>query len=223
MIRVVVSDDEPLVRSGLQAILAADGQIEVIAEAADGVEALAAVAAQQPDVVLMDVRMPVLDGIAATERITRDHPATRVLVITTFAADDYVLDALHAGAAGFLLKRAQPEQIRRAVHVVADGDAVLFPESVRGLVDARDPKPAHAALIGRLTARELDVLRQLAAGHTNAEIAQQLWLGVETVKTHVGNVLAKLGARDRMQAAIFAYEAGISDATSGLGTDPSDG
>jgi len=143
-------------------------------------------------------------------------PSTRVLVVTTFSADDYVLDALRAGAAGFLLKRADPAQFREAVRVVARGDAVLFPTAVRRLVTHATPQPRHEALLATLTDRERDVLRLLAAGRTNAEIAAELWLGVETVKTHVGNVLAKLGARDRMQAAIFAYESGFSDAVSGL-------
>ena len=218
MIRVLLVDDEPLVRSGLRAILAADDDVDVVAEADDGVAAAAAVEADHPDVVLMDVRMPRLDGITATARILQRHPGVRVLVVTTFSADDYVLDALRAGAAGFLLKRAEPEQIREAVRIVARGDSVLFPAAVRRLVvDADPPRTStHQALLARLTDRERDVLRLLAAGRSNAEIAAELWLGVETVKTHVGNVLAKLGARDRMQAAILAYESGFSDAVSGL-------
>jgi len=218
VIRVLLVDDEPLVRSGLRAILASDDDVDVVAEADDGVAAAAAVEAHHPDVVLMDVRMPRLDGITATARILQQHPGVRVLVVTTFSADDYVLDALRAGAAGFLLKRAEPERIREAVRVVARGDAVLFPDAVRRLVVAADPPrtSTHEALLGRLTDRERDVLRLLAAGRSNGEIAAELWLGVETVKTHVGNVLAKLGARDRMQAAIFAYESGFSDAVSGL-------
>jgi DNA-binding NarL/FixJ family response regulator len=216
-IRVVLVDDEPLVRSGLRAILLADPAIEVVAEADDGVAGVAVAAEHCPDVVLMDVRMPGLDGIAATERILKRNPSTRVLVVTTFSADDYVLDALRAGAAGFLLKRADPEQIREAVRVVARGDAVLFPTAVRRLVgDARPQRAHHEKLLERLTDREREVLRLLAAGRSNAEIAGELWLGVETVKTHVANVLGKLGARDRMQAAIFAYESGFSDAVSGL-------
>ena len=216
-IRVVIVDDEPLVRSGLRAILLAEPTIDVVAEADDGVAAVATVAEHSPDVVLMDVRMPNLDGITATERILQRNPATRVLVVTTFSADDYVLDALRAGAAGFLLKRADPDQIREAVRVVARGDTVLFPTAVRRLVgDARPQQRHHQQLLGRLTDREREVLRLLAAGRSNAEIAGELWLGVETVKTHVANVLGKLGARDRMQAAIFAYESGFSDAVSGL-------
>jgi DNA-binding NarL/FixJ family response regulator len=219
MIRVLLADDEPLVRSGLRAILAADDGIEVVAEAEDGVAAVAAVAEHRPDVVLMDIRMPALDGIAATMRILQKHPDVKVLVVTTFSADDHVLDALRAGASGFLLKRSEPEQIRQAVRLVARGDAVLFPTAVRRLVvDAPGPAraPQHEVLLARLSVREREVLRLLAAGRSNAEIAGELWLGTETVKTHVGNVLAKLGARDRMQAAIFAYESGFSDAVSGL-------
>lgn len=216
-IRVVLVDDEPLVRSGLRAILAAEPGVEVVAEADDGIDGVAAVREHAPDVVLMDIRMPGLDGIAATEQILRHAPGTRVLVVTTFSADDYVLDALRAGAAGFLLKRAEPEQIREAVRLVARGDAVLFPTAVRRLVGEARPAPRHhQELLDRLTERERDVLRLLAAGRSNGEIAAELWLGVETVKTHVGNVLGKLGARDRMQAAIFAYESGFSDAVSGL-------
>ncbi|GAB2978696.1 response regulator [Actinotalea caeni] len=215
-VRVLLVDDEPLVRSGLRAILGAELGIEVVAEADDGVAGVAAATQHRPDVVLMDVRMPQLDGITATQRILERVPNTRVLVVTTFSADDYVLDALRAGAAGFLLKRADPAQIREAVRVVARGDAVLFPTAVRRLVAHATPQPRHEALLATLTDRERDVLRLLAAGRTNAEIAAELWLGVETVKTHVGNVLAKLGARDRMQAAIFAYESGFSDAVSGL-------
>ena len=215
-VRVLLVDDEPLVRSGLRAILGAEPGIEVVAEADDGVAGVAAATQHRPDVVLMDVRMPQLDGITATQRILEQVPSTRVLVVTTFSADDYVLDALRAGAAGFLLKRADPAQFREAVRVVARGDAVLFPTAVRRLVTHATPQPRHEALLATLTDRERDVLRLLAAGRTNAEIAAELWLGVETVKTHVGNVLAKLGARDRMQAAIFAYESGFSDAVSGL-------
>ncbi len=216
MIRVLIVDDEPLVRSGLRAILGADDGIEIIGEAGDGDAALNAVALDAPDVVLMDVRMPRMDGIRATKAIVDTHPSTRVLVITTFSADEYVADALRVGAAGFLLKRAQPQQIIRAVHVIDAGDAVLFPEQVRTLVHGRGPAPGSQRLLARLTQRETEVLRALAAGSTNAEIAAQLWLGTETVKTHVGSVLAKLGARDRMQAAIFAYESGLSTADSGL-------
>lgn len=218
MIRVVLADDESLVRAGLRAICEADVGIDVVAEAGDGAAAVEAVRTARPDVVLMDIRMPGLDGIAATGRIVGEHPATRVLVVTTFSADAYVLDSLRAGAAGFLLKRAEPEQIREAIRVVARGDTVLYPASVRALVttESRQPRARHETMLGRLTERERDVLRLLAAGRSNAEIAAELWLGIETVKTHVGNVLAKLGARDRMQAAIFAYESGFSDAVSGL-------
>ncbi|ACQ78501.1 two component transcriptional regulator, LuxR family [Beutenbergia cavernae DSM 12333] len=215
-VRVAVVDDEPLVRAGLAAIVDAEPDLGVVGEAGDGADVRDLVARTRPDVVLMDVRMPALDGIAATAALTRDADAPRVLVVTTFENDDYVLDALRAGASGFLLKRAHPDRIVEAIRVVARGDAVLFPEAVRRLVAASPagatPSPAdgpHGAAIGRLTEREEEVLRLVAAGMTNAEIAAQLWLGVETVKTHVGNVLAKLGARDRLQAAIVAYESGF--------------
>ncbi|MFC8597663.1 response regulator [Isoptericola sp. NPDC057191] len=214
-VRVVLVDDEPLVRAGLRVILDAEPDLEVVGEAADGSEVPQAVAQARPDVVLMDVRMPRVDGIAATRAVVASGgpgaPAPKVLVLTTFENDDHVLDALHAGAQGFLLKRARPEEVADAVRLVARGDSLLFPDAVRRLVAARGTDgPASGGLRdARLTAREGEVLRLMATGLSNAEIAGELYLGVETVRTHVGNVLAKLGVRDRTQAVVRAYESGF--------------
>lgn len=210
-IRILIADDEALVRSGLRAILGAEPDIEVVGEAADGAEALSLSRSLAPDVLLMDVRMPGLDGIAATRRVLAGvSPPPRVLVVTTFGNDEYVYEALRAGATGFLLKRAGAEQLVQAVRTVAAGESLLFPEAVRELVAAhgvrgRKPEPFPVPL----TAREQEVLRLIARGHTNSEIAAELGLGGETVKTHVGAVLSKLGARDRTQAVIAAYESGF--------------
>ncbi|WP_035861740.1 response regulator [Cryptosporangium arvum] len=209
MTTVLLVDDEELVRMGLRAVLDAQPDLRVVGEAADGAEVPPLVARLRPDVVLMDVRMPAVDGIQATRQLmaSGDSPP-RVLVITTFENDDYVYAALRAGASGFVLKRARPAQLVDAVRVVARGDSLLFPAAIRRLAGAYG---VGAALLAdaRLTARELDVLRRMAAGRSNAEIAGDLVLSVETVKTHVGNVLGKLGARDRTQAVIVAYESGL--------------
>ncbi|HEY3867076.1 MAG TPA: response regulator transcription factor [Actinocrinis sp.] len=207
-IRVLIADDEALVRSGLRAILGAEPDIEVVGEAADGAEALSACRAQHPDVLLMDVRMPGLDGIAATRRILDAvSPPPRIVVVTTFENDDYVYEALRSGAAGFLLKRAGAEQLVQAVRTVAAGDSLLFPAAVRDLAARQRNRPTGPA--AALTEREGEVLRLMARGCSNAEIAAQLVLGAETIKTHVGSILAKLGARDRTQAVIAAYESGF--------------
>jgi DNA-binding NarL/FixJ family response regulator len=212
-ISVVVVDDEPLIRSGLRAIINAEPDLTVIGEAADGAEVLAVVRRTRPDVVLMDVRMPAVDGIRAT-RLLLDglDPAPRVLVVTTFENDDYVYDALRAGASGFLLKRTPPDDIVQAIRTVVGSDSLLFPEAIRALalahVREQELQPTgldHA----QLTEREQEVLRLMARGLSNAEIAGELVLGVQTVKTHVANTLAKLGARDRTQAVILAYESGF--------------
>ncbi|MFE7405006.1 response regulator [Isoptericola sp. NPDC057559] len=213
-VRVVLVDDEPLVRAGLRVILDAEPDLEVVGEAGDGSEVPQVVAQARPDVVLMDVRMPRVDGIAATRAVVGADrpgvPAPRVLVLTTFENDDHVLDALHAGAQGFLLKRARPEEVADAVRLVARGDSLLFPDAMRRLVAARGSDDAGDALRdARLTEREGEVLRLMATGLSNAEIAGELYLGVETVRTHVGNVLAKLGVRDRTQAVVRAYESGF--------------
>jgi DNA-binding NarL/FixJ family response regulator len=206
---VLIVDDDELVRVGLRAILDAEADLTVVGEAADGADVVPAVARLRPDVVLMDVRMPALDGIQATRLLlSRFTEPPRVLVVTTFENDEYVYEALRAGASGFLLKRARPGQIVDAVRVVARGDSLLFPAAVRRLAAAYGP--AGAALPGvRLTEREAEVLTLMAAGLSNAEIAARLVLGVETVKTHVGSVLAKLGVRDRTQAVVAAYRSGF--------------
>lgn len=207
-IRVLLVDDEPLVRAGLRTILDAEPDIEVVAEAEDGVGLPSLVASAQVDVVLMDVRMPRVDGIAATADLLAREPAVRVLVVTTFENDDYVLDALRAGAHGFLLKRARPEEVVHGVRLVARGDSLLFPDAVRRLATARPPAGDELRSAG-LSEREGEVLHLMAAGMSNAEIAGELYLGVETVRTHVGRVLGKLGVRDRTQAVVRAYESGF--------------
>ena len=213
VIRVLLADDDPLVRTGLRALLDGEPGLGVVAEAEDGADAVAKARSQQPDVVVMDVRMPGVDGIRATELITRALPATRILVVTTFENDGYVYDALRAGASGFLLKRARPAELIRAVRVVAEGESLLFPASLRDLASRSMAGTTRAgdARTDRLSAREGEVLRQMAAGRSNAEIAEALVLGVQTVKTHVGAVLTKLGARDRTQAVIVAFESGFVD------------
>jgi DNA-binding NarL/FixJ family response regulator len=212
VIGVLLVDDEELVRTGLRAILEAETDIRVVGEAGDGSEVPGLVSRLRPDVVLMDVRMPDVDGIATTRHLTTalaDPP--RVLVLTTFGNDGYVYDALRAGATGFLLKRARPAEIVRAVRTVAWGDSLLFPAAVRDLVATRGRSGGDALRGAGLTEREGEVLRLMARGLSNAEIARELVVGVETVKTHVGNVLAKLGARDRTQAVVAAYETGFID------------
>ncbi|GAA1737762.1 response regulator transcription factor [Brachybacterium phenoliresistens] len=206
-IRVLLADDEPLVRQGLRMILDSEDGIEVVGEAADGAEALAAARREEPDVICMDVRMPGVDGIRATELALRLPHRPRVLVVTTFEHDQYVQEALAAGAAGFLLKRARAEEIVQAVRTVASSDSLLLPEHVRALLR---PRPQRARPDGpELTARESEVLALLAEGLSNAEIADRLQLGVETIRTHVAAILRKLGARDRTQAAVIAYRSGL--------------
>ncbi|CAL9382299.1 MULTISPECIES: response regulator transcription factor [Streptomyces] len=214
-LRVLLVDDEPLVRAGLRAVLEAQPDIEVVGEAADGAAVVPLVRQTRPDVVAMDVRMPLLDGIEATRALLRtvaDPP--KILVVTTFENDEYVYEALRAGADGFLLKRARPAEIVHAVRLIAEGESLLFPASVRQLAaeygDGGGNRAARAALArARLTEREGEVLRLMARGLSNAEIAARLVVGTETVKSHVSAVLAKLGARDRTQAVITAYESGF--------------
>lgn len=213
MIRIVLADDERMVRTALRVILDAEPDLEVAGEASTGAEAVSVVRELRPDVVLMDVRMPEVDGIRATERILAPapEPAPRVLVVTTFENDAYVYDALRAGAAGFLLKRAAAEDLVAAVRVVARSDSLLYPAALRGLAAAyaRHRPAAAPAWVARLTEREAEVLRLMATGLTNAEIARRMGVGPATVKTHVAAVLAKTGTRDRTQAVIAAYESGF--------------
>ncbi|GGN52237.1 DNA-binding response regulator [Streptomyces albiflavescens] len=214
-VTVLLVDDEPLVRAGLRAVLEAQPDIEVVGEAADGAAVIPLVRQLRPDVVAMDVRMPLLDGIEATRAVLRtvsDPP--KILVVTTFENDEYVYEALRAGADGFLLKRARPAEIVHAVRLVAEGESLLFPASVRQLAaeygDGAGNAAARAAMErAALTEREAEVLRLMARGLSNAEIAARLVVGTETVKSHVSTVLAKLGARDRTQAVIAAYESGF--------------
>jgi DNA-binding NarL/FixJ family response regulator len=214
MIRVVLVDDQAMVRAGFRMILETEHDITVVGEAGNGREAIDLVQRSSPDVVLMDVRMPHMDGIEATARIVADETSARVLMLTTFDLDDYVYAALRAGASGFLLKDAPAEQLVQAVRVIAAGDALLAPSVTRLLIDEVSRRPpvdpvAVAPGLAELTDRELEVLRLMARGRSNAEIAQQLYLGEATVKTHVGRVLTKLGLRDRVQAVVVAYESGL--------------
>jgi DNA-binding NarL/FixJ family response regulator len=208
VIRIALADDQELVRTGFRLILSAEPDLEVVAEAADGLEAVDVVRSRRPDVVLMDVRMPVLDGIEATRRVAGD---TRVLVLTTFDVDHVVFDALRAGASGFLLKTAPADELVRAVRVVAAGDSLLSPSVTRRLVEefARTPAPLAPTGLDELTRRETEVLRLVARGLTNAEIAAELVVEPSTVKSHVASVLAKLDLRDRVQAVVVAYESGL--------------
>ena len=211
-IRVLIADDQALMRGGFRMILDAEDDIEVVGEAIDGEDAIRWFAKTRPDVVVMDVRMPTMDGIEATRRLTAGDPPARILILTTFDLDEYVYQALRAGASGFLLKDRPPQELVAAVRVVAAGDALLAPSVTRRLVEefARrpDPPPPPVAL-DELTDREREVLVCMARGLSNQEIAQELFVAETTVKTHVGRVLQKLGLRDRAQAVVMAYESGL--------------
>ena len=213
-VRILVADDQELVRAGFAAVLGTQPDFEVVAEAATGREAVDLVRTHRPDVVLMDVRMPDLDGIGATAEICRDaRTRSRVLILTTFDLDEYVLGALRAGASGFLLKDAPRDSLYAAVRTVAAGDALLAPSVTKRLIERHlrltEPPAELLQRVGRLTDRERDVLTLLARGQSNTEIAATLHLGEATVRTHVGHLFAKISARDRAQAVVFAYEAGI--------------
>ncbi|MER6302623.1 response regulator transcription factor [Kitasatospora sp. NPDC001539] len=216
-IRVVVADDQELVRAGFGMILDAQPDIEVVAEARDGAEAVEAVRLHGPDVLLLDVRMPVMDGLEAARRVCAEFPSTKVIMLTTFDIDDYVFDALYAGASGFLLKDVRRDDLAHGVRMVASGEALLAPSVTKRLIGefaARRPggpeRPVRppSRLLEQLTLRERETLRLIARGMSNAEIAAELVVSEHTVKTHVSNVLSKLGLRDRVHAVVFAYEAG---------------
>jgi len=213
VIRVLIADDQALVRGGFRLILDAQKDIEVVGEAADGNEALALARELEPDVVLMDVRMPDLDGIEATQRLLESNRSPRVLMLTTFDLSEYVYQAMKAGASGFLLKDVRPEQLAEAVRVVAAGEALLAPAITRRLIEEfvhRPPPGARApAELAQLTDRELEVLKLVAQGHSNAQLAASLVLSEATVKTHLTHILAKLNLRDRVQAVVLAYESGL--------------
>ncbi len=209
MIRILLADDQALVRAGFRLILDAERDVQVVAEAADGAEAIERALETTPDLVLMDIRMPTLDGIEATRRLAAELPDTRVLILTTFDLDEYVVDAFRAGASGFLLKTAPPQQLVAAVRTVNEGDALLAPTSTRRLIEQSARPMAAAPALDDLTEREHEVLELLARGLTNAEIAAQLVVEPSTVKSHVAGILAKLGLRDRVQAVVLAYESGL--------------
>jgi DNA-binding NarL/FixJ family response regulator len=212
VIKIVLADDQPLVRGGFRLILEGEEGVSVVGEASDGEEAVAAAQRLRPDVVLMDVQMPRVDGLEATRRIAQNAAIqARVLILTTFERDDYVFEALRAGASGFMLKNATPEDLVRAVRIVAAGEALLAPSITRRVIEdyARHSSPSRDGRLDQLTERELEVLRLLATGKSNSELAAHLYLGEGTIKTHVSHVLGKLGLRDRVQAVVFAYESGL--------------
>jgi DNA-binding NarL/FixJ family response regulator len=214
VIRVLLADDQAVVRTGLTTLLGAEADIEVVAEAADGAAAIALIAQCQPDVVLMDVRMPVMDGIAATARLVASESPCRVCILTTYGIDETVYDALAAGASGFLLKTDSPQRIVSTVRAIADGEFVLGTDATRHLVDRylRGARPALTDVdpIADLTGREREVFSLVAEGLSNAEIAARLFIGEGTVKTHVARILMKLGMRDRVQIVVFAFRSGLS-------------
>jgi len=216
-IRVLVADDQAMVRAGFRLLLAGEPDIDVVAEARTGAEAVEKAARFDPAVVLMDIRMPELDGIAATRRILAADATARILILTTFDLDEYVYEALRAGASGFVLKDDPPEQLIDAIRTVAAGNALLSPSVTKRVIEqfARRPRPAPPEGLDELTAREQDVFRLLARGLSNAEIGQELFITDTTVKTHVTHVLQKLGLRDRVQAVVLAHQAGLFDAEGG--------
>ena len=213
MIRILLVDDDDLMRAGLRAVLSSDDDLEIVGEVSGGRGAVGAVRETRPHVVLMDIRMPDLDGIAATREVLSAMPDAKVVMLTTFEDDDYLFGALAAGASGFLLKRTRPEDLIAAIRTVAEGDALLSPSVTRRVIDraATQPRLARTDALERLTPREREVLGLIARGLSNAEIAEALVVEETTVKTHVKRLLAKLGLRDRVQAVIFAYEHGVAE------------
>jgi DNA-binding NarL/FixJ family response regulator len=214
LVRVLIVDDDDLMRAGLRGVLSSDASIEVVGEASDGRDAVYRTRLLHPDIVLMDVRMPDLDGISATRELLDAFPEVRVVIVTTFEQDDYIFGALRAGASGFLLKRTRPEELVAAVHTVAAGDSLLSPSVTSRVIERMAQQPASDvttdARLDELTPREREVLELVARGLSNGEIAAALVVEESTVKTHVRRMLAKLGARDRVQAVIFAYETGLN-------------
>uniref|UniRef100_A0AAU2K2S2 Response regulator transcription factor n=1 Tax=Streptomyces sp. NBC_00049 TaxID=2903617 RepID=A0AAU2K2S2_9ACTN len=222
MIRVLIADDQPLVRRGLALILGPDPEFEVVGEAEDGARAVALAQRVRPDVVVMDIRMPVLDGVKATEELARTLPATRVLALSTFDMDEYVVAALRAGAYGFLPKDVSPEELSAAVRIVHAGEAAVAPRLLTRLISTyvrtpARPRPPAGAAPAELTPRELEIWRLMATGLDNAEIARSLDISVSTVKNHITGIFGKLGVRDRAQAVIEAYESGLVAAGGGSG------
>jgi DNA-binding NarL/FixJ family response regulator len=219
-VRVLLVDDDDLMRAGLKAVLSSDDALEVVGEAATGRAAVDQVRALEPAVVLMDVRMPDLDGISATREVLASSPDVKVMILTTFEQDDYIFGALNAGASGFLLKRTSPEELIAGIHTVAVGDSLLSPSVTRRVIDRMAQQPAgdrpYDERLGELTPREREVLAQIARGLSNSEIAAELVIEESTVKTHVKRILMKLRLRDRVQAVIFAYESGLTQAGSQL-------
>jgi DNA-binding NarL/FixJ family response regulator len=210
-IRVLIADDQSMVRAGFRMLLSGEQDIEVVAEARDGLEAVAKAARLDPTVILMDIRMPELDGLEATRRIIAADDAARILILTTFGLDEYVYEALRAGASGFVLKDDPPEQLIGAVRTVAAGDALLSPAITKRVIKqfTRIPRPVRPKELDELTARELDILLLIADGLSNAEIGRQLYIGETTVKTHVTHILQKLGLRDRVQAVVLVHQTGL--------------
>jgi DNA-binding NarL/FixJ family response regulator len=212
-IRVLVADDQSMVRAGFRMLLSGEPDIEVVAEASNGLEAVDKTARFRPTVVLMDIRMPELDGLEATRRILADDDTARILILTTFDLDEYVYEALRAGASGFVLKDDPPEQLLAAIRTVAGGDALLSPAVTKRVIRqfTRIPPPAPPKELDDLTEREFDVFRLIARGRSNAEIGQELYISDTTVKTHITHILQKLNLRDRVQAVVLAYETGLFD------------
>jgi DNA-binding NarL/FixJ family response regulator len=224
-IRVLVADDQSIVRAGFRLLLSANDEIDVVAEASNGLEAVEKAARFEPDVVLMDIRMPELDGLEATRRILAADRSARILILTTFDLDEYVFEALRAGASGFVLKDDPPEQLIAAIQTVAAGEALLSPAITKRVIRqfTRSPRPAPPGELTELSERERDVFRLIARGLSNAEIGQELYISETTVKKHVTHILSKLGLRDRVQAVVLAYQTGLFEAepTPSTGSDES--